>query len=134
MSIIAPQRSIARRPHRVTFRKPGTTIPDGLGGFTQGPAVIVATGYAEIRPATAGDQERYSADTVLSHLTFLVTLPYVKGLTTDTVMEFDGRTFNVKGVIDQDERKAELVLVCDEVTGGNSQTPVPPGATRGTRG
>jgi len=117
---IAPGTSIGLRPHLATFSLPGESVPDGEGGYTDGDPVAIGEAYVRIQPATGADAERVSAGTVLSHTSYIVTGPYLAGITTRATMAFvdvDGRprTLNVMGVTNRDERGAEMVLVCDEV-------------------
>jgi len=120
MPMIAPGTSIALRPHLAHFSVPGESVPDGEGGYTEGAPQAIGEAYVRIQPATGADAERVSAGTVLSHTSYIVTGPYLTGITTRATMAFvdiDGRarTLNVMGVTNREERGTEMVLVCDEV-------------------
>ena len=118
---IGPSTSIGRRPHYVSFENPGAPIPDGDGGYTPGPVTIVGRAFVRIQPATGGDQERVGAGTVLSRQSYIVSAPYLPGLTTETVMRFPDarvgrdRLFTVTSVTDDEEAGANVTIVCDEI-------------------
>lgn len=121
MGLIAPDTAIASRPHWVSFENPGESTPDGDGGYIEGAPTTVGKAFVRIQPATGADQERVGAGVVLSRQSYIVSAPFLLGLTTKTTMRFHDarvhrdRVFNVMGVTDREERGAELVLVCDEV-------------------
>jgi SPP1 family predicted phage head-tail adaptor len=100
----------------VVLQNPGTSVPDGDGGFTQTWSDLSPrTMWASIAPATARDLERVAAGTVLSSATHIVTMPYHAQVTTKTRITFNGRTLNVTGVSNPDERNRELILACTEL-------------------
>ena len=109
-------KSIAERPHRVTFQNPGPSVADGDGGFTQSwtdltpPALWVA-----IETATAQNLERVGAGTVTAGATHIISGPFHSGVTTKTRAIYNGRTFNVQGVVDPTERQQEMVLLVAEL-------------------
>lgn len=107
--------AIAQRPHRVTFENPGAAVSDGRGGFTEGTATLLGEAWVQIQPAVGADAERIAPGTVLSHASYIVTGPYLPGITTLTRMRFNERVFSVMGVSNRLERNVELVLVCDEL-------------------
>lgn len=113
--MIGVRTPIGQRPHRVRFENPTAPIPDGKGGYRDGPAVLVAELFVEIQPALGSDQERFAPGTVLSHGACVVSAPYAAGISTATRMLFNGRTFSVMGVSNRDERKGELTITCDEL-------------------
>ena len=117
---IAPRTRIADRPHLARFNTPGEPVPDPEGGFTPGAPTLVGEAFVRIEPATGADAERVAPGTVLSHTSYIVTGPYLPGVTTEAVMTFvdvEGRTrtLNVMGVTTPEERGAEMVLACDEI-------------------
>ena len=119
--MIGPRSTISERPHWVTFENPGAATPDGGGGYTEGAATTIGQAFVKLQPATGADQERITAGTVLSRQSFIVSAPYLAGLTTETVMVFADpraaapRRFSVMGVTDAEERGAEVTLICDEI-------------------
>lgn len=107
---------IGERRHRITLQNPGPPVANGDGGFTQTWTDLVPPSmYAKIATATARDLQREAAGTVLSAATHIITMPYHPGVTTKTRILFDGRTFDVTGVSDPDERHIDTVAICTEV-------------------
>lgn len=102
--------------HLVSLANPGTAVPDGDGSFTQVDAPLTpATAWAEIKPATARDLERTTSGTVLSEASHIVTMDYHPGVSTQTRITFNGRTLNVTGVSNPEEKNVELILTAEEV-------------------
>ena len=101
--------------HFVRFENPGDPQPDGDGGFTEGwtPA-DPATWYVSIKPATARDLENVTAGTVIATATHIVRGRCHPGITTETRMIFEGRTFAITNVSNIEERDQEMQLICEE--------------------
>jgi SPP1 family predicted phage head-tail adaptor len=106
--------SIAARPHRGMFQRPGPPVPDGTG-YVQSWIDLPPAVYARITPATQAALERVSQGTVLSMATHLMMIPYRNDLNTKVRFTLDGRTLSVLGIYDDDERHVELTLICAEV-------------------
>lgn len=115
MAGIGLRTSISDRPHRITLQNPGPPVEDVEGGYTQTwtdldpPAV-----QASIEPASAEDLETVAAGTVISQASHVIRFPYHPGVTTDTRIGFNGRTFSVIGVQNREERNVETVTLCSE--------------------
>lgn len=102
--------------HTVHLSEPGPTVPDGDGGFTQGDQPLTpATMPATIAPLTAGDLEQQGSGTTTAIASHVIAMPYHPGVTTKTTVTFNGRTFNVTGIRNLEERNRELRLTCAEV-------------------
>jgi SPP1 family predicted phage head-tail adaptor len=105
-----------QKRHMVTLQNPGADVPDADGGYTQTwTALSPSPVYAEIKPATARDLERVTANAVQSTATHLVSIDYHSGVTTETRVGFGTRVLQVTSVQNPDERNIELLLVCTEV-------------------
>ena len=74
-----------------------------------------ARGLMQLMPATARDLERLAAGSVIATGTHVVRMPYHAGVTTQTVVTFNGRRLAVTGVSNPDERNRETICVCAEV-------------------
>lgn len=110
------QTPTGERRHLVTLANPGTPVPDGDGGYTQTMTPLSpAEWWVRIQPAAARDLERLAAGTVLSTASHIVTGSYHSGITTQTVITFGARTFNVVGVMNPEERNIETICICVEV-------------------
>lgn len=105
-----------QKRHLVTLEKPGPPVSDNDGGYTNPPVALSPSSMrAEIKPATARDLERSVANTVQSTASHIVTMDYHPQVDTTTRLLFNGRTFQVTGVQNPEERNIELVLACEEV-------------------
>jgi len=108
--------SVFERPHRVTLQNPGPPVADGDGGFTQTWTDLVPSAMsASIETATADKLEKLGSATAISLATHIVSMPYHPQVTTKTRILFNGRTFNVTGVSNPDERNVNTVAICAEV-------------------
>lgn len=103
--------------HLVTFQNPdGPAISNGDGGYTQPFADLdPATWYVSITPATARDLERTPHGTTISTATHIVQGRFHPGVTTQTRMLFDSRTFSINGVANREERGIFMDLIAVEV-------------------
>jgi head-tail adaptor len=102
--------------HRLAVENPGTTVPDGDGGYTAAYAPADPPYVdASITAATARDLERVTAGTVLATATHLIRTRFHPGITTDTRLLFEGRRFEVQSVQNVDQRDIALILICAEL-------------------
>jgi SPP1 family predicted phage head-tail adaptor len=109
--------------HRIVLENPGTPVPDGDGGFTQTwQPLFPSPVWASVAPASSRDLERVGArservgeGSAISTATHIVMMRYHSGVTTKTRITFHGRTFNVTGVANPDERNIETVALAVEV-------------------
>jgi SPP1 family predicted phage head-tail adaptor len=112
--------SVGERGHKVLLENPGGSVPDGDGGFVEG-WVEVATLWGRVSPASATDLRRVVAGTVTALLPYLVVVPFVAGVTTQTRVTYHGRTFAIQAVRNVDERNIRLEIICEErVSGGGA--------------
>jgi SPP1 family predicted phage head-tail adaptor len=114
--VIGPKKSTigANANHRGMFQNPGPPIPSGTG-WIQSWTDLPPAAFARITPATQASLEQIGAGTVIAQATHILTIPYRIGLTTKSRFVVDGRTINVLGIYDTDERHAELTLVGAEI-------------------
>lgn len=110
--------SSGQRRHYVTLYSVSDPQPDGDGGFTTVPVPLDPSGmYASIDAASQRDLERVIAGTVMAEATHIVTMPYHPGVTTSTLIVFNGRQLSVVGVSNPEERNIETIAVCSELVG-----------------
>jgi SPP1 family predicted phage head-tail adaptor len=69
----------------------------------------------QITSASAVDLERVKAGTIVAEAARVIHGPYRPDLTTTSRLLYDGRTLNVVSVVDLNERKVELTVLCAEV-------------------
>ena len=100
--------------HSVRLENP-TLTADGDGGYTTSWAML-SPGIvsASIEPATQRSLERLVSNAVSSDASHVVTMRYHSGVTTKTRVVFLGRTLNVVGVQNIEERNEILRLACVE--------------------
>ena len=107
-----------RRQHAVTLENPGGSVPGGGGGYIEG-WELLQTVWGSVTPASAADLPRVVAGPVTALLPYLIVVPFVAGVTTQTRVTFDGRTFAIQAVRNVEERNIQLEIVCEErVSGG----------------
>jgi len=105
------------RIHRVRFENPGLPVPDGDGGYTVGYTPLEPqVWYASIRPASARDFENATAGTVSATATHIIETDYHAGvdIKTRVVKLDDGRTFDVAGLANYEERDVTMALFVQE--------------------
>jgi len=102
--------------HLVTFQNPAPPVSDGDGSYTQNwDDLDPPTWYVSLTPATAASLERTALGTVTSMASHIVRGDVHPGVTTQTRMLFDGRTFSITGKVNSVERAGEMELGAVEV-------------------
>lgn len=91
----------------------GTTrIGDSMGGFTETDATIASNIWAAIWPLSASEQIRSMQPTMeISHR---IRIRYRSAFRPDWRIKFGARYFDVKGIINPNERNEYLDLMCKE--------------------
>lgn len=89
-----------------------TLVPDGGGGYTETPT-DVANIPARVEPLQ-GD-EQLEAMRVGMNRPHRFTIRYQAGMTGAKRIVYDSRTFDIKSVVDPEEKHRELVIMTDEV-------------------
>lgn len=99
--------------HRVTLQEQAAGSPQQLPtGEPDVAWVNVATVWAEVRPL--GVRERFLSAQTQPEQTHLVRIRYRAGVNAAMRVLFGTRKFDILGVINVDERNAELRLQCRE--------------------
>jgi SPP1 family predicted phage head-tail adaptor len=102
--------------HRVAIANP-TRVPDGDGGYTDTwVAASPSPVWARIETATASNIERLIGNTITAPVSHIVTIRWHEDVTARSRLTYDGRSFNVRGVQNIQERDRWLVLACEEQT------------------
>lgn len=119
--MIGVTKSIALRHRRITLANAGAAVPDGEGGYTKSMMALDPPAmYAHVRPATARDMEQIAGSTTLPTATHLLTIPYHRQVTTETVISVHfhsaapPRVLKVIFIGNPDERDAMQELICAE--------------------
>ena len=95
---------------RVTIQAE-TPTTDNAGGYALG-WTDVATVWADIRPLTGN--EAFTAEHLEGLVTHRVTMRYVTGITTDMRVTYNSRAFNIRAVLNTDERNQWTELLVEE--------------------
>ena len=94
---------------QITLIKPG---PPGLDGGTTPPSPVL-TSWASIRALSGAELDK--AQQIAQEVEHVITIPYQLSVTNDLQVAFEGRTFQIKYIEDEDERHIFLDLYCAEV-------------------
>lgn len=89
-----------------------TTTPDGGGGYTES-VVSVATVWSKVEGLEG--REQIEAMQTGMERPYRFTMRYRDDLTGANTILYDDRTFDVKSIVDTEERHRELVILADEV-------------------
>ena len=96
---------------RITLQTVERT-PDGGGGYTE-TLTDLATVWARVHPLTGREQLLAMQTEAMQMHRF--TIRYRAGLTTATRILYDGRTFDIRSIVDPEERHRELQIMAEEV-------------------
>lgn len=97
---------------RVVTIRTNTNTPDGMGGYTETPT-DVANIPARVEPLEG--RELLLAQQTGMQRPHRFTLRYRTGMTGAKTLIYDTRTFDIKSVMDPEEKHRELIITADEV-------------------
>lgn len=95
---------------RITLEQPQLTSDTG-GGYTRTWQPF-ASAWAHIAPLRG--QEEFAGLQLTGVVTHRITMRYITGVTSAMRVLYGARAFNIRAVMNPDERKEYLVMVCDE--------------------
>lgn len=98
--------------HKVKIQSLGTRVDDGTGGGSI-PFADLAEVYASIEPIDG--YELLRAENFDANLTHRVRTRYVAGVRPSNRILYGTRVFDIKRVIDPEERHIELEMMCEEL-------------------
>ncbi len=98
---------------------------DTSGGWTTSGQTVIYTTWASIEALSA--MEKFAAHEFVSQVTHQVIIRHprgalVPGINAGMQVLFNGRTFQIEGVLNPDERKKMLMLMCIEINDSTQQT------------
>lgn len=96
---------------KVTIRTM-TRTPDGMGGYTETPTDVTGID-ARVEPLEGREQLQAMQTGMQRPHRF--TMRYRSGMTGAKTLIYDSRTFDIKSVVDPEEKHRELQLMTDEV-------------------
>ncbi|GLQ31661.1 phage head closure protein [Litoribrevibacter albus] len=98
--------------HRVTFVKK-SSVKNAIGG-TSTAFETVATLWANIKPGSAS--ENVESDKHTSEISHTVRIRYNPNINAAFFIQYQGRTFQVEAVINENERDRYMLCECVELT------------------
>lgn len=106
--------------HRITIEQYTVTGRNVIGGEVK-EWVPVATVWAAVEPIRG--REFFAAHQVNAEVTTRIRIRYLPGVAPTMRVQFGNRTYDIRTVIDVDERHLELQLMCvEKVTANASST------------
>ncbi len=99
--------------HRITLQKP-VIIKDSIGQEVE-EWREVATVWASVEPLSG--KEYFNAQQVNSEISNKIIIRYINDLSSQWVVQFGDRIFNILSVINFEERNIYLQLLCSEKVG-----------------
>ena len=102
--------SIGKMRYRVKVEN-STNTRDAGGGISQSFSPVTYI-YANIKPTNANST--YRQGMVQEKVTHEVTIRYMNNISTNSRVTYGTRNFNVKGIVNVDERDRFLKLLCEE--------------------
>lgn len=89
-----------------------TRTPDGMGGYTETPTDVTGV-FARVEPLQGDEQVNAMQTGMLRPYRFH--LRYRAGMTGAKRIIYDSRTFDIRSVLDPEEKHRELEILADEV-------------------
>lgn len=111
----ARPRAAAGQYNKPVIVRTATLEPDGAGGWTEGPPVDVGPIPASIN-GLSGTELTQAMQTGMRR-PYEIEMRYRDDLTGATTIVYGGRTFDVKSIVDPEERHVILIVLADEVAG-----------------
>jgi len=102
--------SIGKMRYRVKVEN-ATNTRDAGGGMSQNYTAVTFI-YANIKPVNANSS--YRQGMVQEKVTHEVTMRYMKNIGTNSRISYGTRLFDIKGIVNVDERDRFLKLLCEE--------------------
>ena len=96
--------------HQITLQGQGTTRDSG-GGISSGWSTIASV-YADIKPKSG--KEVYAQGKLVGSVSHEITVRYRTDITNSSRISFDSKLFNIRAIINVDERDRFLKLLCEQ--------------------
>lgn len=90
-----------------------TSVPDGMGGSTDTVVAVASDIPARVEPLE-GREQLLAMQTGMQR-PHRFTLRYRSGVTGAKTLLYGGRTFDIKSIVDPEERHRELIVTADEI-------------------
>ena len=96
--------------HFITLQGQGTSRDSG-GGISSGFSTIASV-YANVKPKSG--KEVYKQGKLIGSVTHEITIRYRTDITNASRISFNNKFFNIRSIINIDERDRYLKLMCEE--------------------
>lgn len=101
---------ISELRHRITIQQMSRTT-DGQGGWTESWADF-ATVWAKVKPMSA--KERTFSQQIQENVTHKIVIRWLADVDSEMRISFEGRIFQIKGKIREDERRWFMEIMAEE--------------------
>jgi SPP1 family predicted phage head-tail adaptor len=108
----SPVLQVGKMRHRIQVVRTNQ-VQDQAGGVSLADIFLVHQCFASIE--STGGAENFAASQLISATTYEVVIRYFDGITSDMLVLWDARRFNITNVSDPDGRRKFLVLTCTEI-------------------
>jgi SPP1 family predicted phage head-tail adaptor len=98
--------------HRVSIERRSTSFDADLGQAA-GTWAEWKSVFAEVKDLSGRELER--ARQIVAEATVSIDIRYLTGLLTTDRIKFDGRTLQIGAVLDPENRKHDMLVVCSEL-------------------
>lgn len=102
-----------RLRHRIAIQA-NTPTRDSHGQEIESWATV-ATVWGAVEPQRGGERFIDEANQLLAERTTQIVIRYWSGLTIEHRISWNGRVFNIQGIINPDYRNREMRLTCEEI-------------------
>jgi len=102
--------TIGQMRHQITLQGQGSTRDSG-GGISAGWSTIASV-YADIKPKSG--KEVYAQGKLVGSVSHEITVRYRTDITNASRISFDSKLFNIRAIINVDERDRFLKLLCEQ--------------------
>lgn len=90
-----------------------TDVADGMGGVTSSWATQGSAIRAAIWPVSVSEQRKAAAPTAIG--THQIRIRYYAGISEAWRVKFGSRFFSIVGIVDKEEKRVQMDLLCREV-------------------
>lgn len=117
MAYQSPRTQIGQRRERITVRL-AQTSDDGMGGTVSSTSIYRERQmWAKVLPLDERTKEALSAQQITARHGYFFDIPYTTGIDHSWEIEWQGQTYQIHSLADDEGRKRRLLLQCGEVQG-----------------
>lgn len=109
---------IGKLRERIEIQKKPTSVTRDQFGAEVLSWLPVTTVWADVRSTDGTEQVESSVDQVVATITHSVKIRYYSGLSPAMRVVWRGKALQILSIVENDNRRRELILKCSEVVGG----------------